>query len=275
VIIFACENLSIRAELVSFLLNLNKSKSLEVLNAGGSFGDSFTDVTTALIDLNLPLSKDSKLRNFYQGDINLQSTWDKIPDKFFDFSICTHTLEDIRDPGFVINNLIRSSRAGFITVPNKYSEMSNIESMFWLGYSHHRWIFNFIDNKFIAMAKFPPFSAQPTKPDYLIFYFFKIIKKLSNRVLPKKRLGYLPIRIKHNNPNFVLQPGKISHNIELSIIWINDLDFEYANNDFSGINQENLIQIGSTFINAKFDQRLQNLPMALEKLKKCLLEQIK
>ena len=58
-------------------------------------------------------------------------------------------------------------------------------------------------------------------------------------------------------------------------IWINDLDFEYANNDFSGINQENLIQIGSTFINTKFDQRLQNLPMALEKLKKCLLEQIK
>jgi len=271
-IIFACENFSIRSQLASFLVNLNESKSLEVLNVGGSLGDSFANVTTALIDINLPSKEVSKIKNFYQGDINLQSTWDKIPDKFFDFSICTHTLEDIRDPGFVITNLIRTSKAGFITVPNKYSEMSNIESIFWRGYCHHRWIFNFLNNKFMAMAKFPPFAAQPTKSSYFIFYFLKIMKKLSNRILPEKRLGYLPISIKHKNPNFILQSGKISHNIETSIIWMNDLDFAYVNNDFAGNNLEDLIRIGSQFINEKFDLHLQNLSSALEKLKRCLLK---
>ena len=40
------------------------------------------------------------------------------PDDYFDFSICSHTLEDVRDPIVITSELARVSKAGYIEVPS-------------------------------------------------------------------------------------------------------------------------------------------------------------
>ena len=51
-------------------------------------------------------------------------------DHFFDFAICSHTLEDVRDPLHVCAELMRVAKAGYIEVPSRVKETC-------LG--HERW----------------------------------------------------------------------------------------------------------------------------------------
>jgi len=77
-------------------------------------------------------------------DICERSPW-PFRDKFFDFSICSHTLEDIRDPIWVCSELIRVSRRGLIETPSRLYETSfGIESDYFAGAGHHRWIVELI-----------------------------------------------------------------------------------------------------------------------------------
>src|SRR5581483_2212977 len=63
------------------------------------------------------------------------------PDKFFDYSICSHVLEDIRDPLWVCSALIRISKAGYIEIPSRiYETTFGLEARGLAGASHHRWI---------------------------------------------------------------------------------------------------------------------------------------
>src|SRR6185369_14551494 len=41
------------------------------------------------------------------------------PDKFFDFSFCSHTLEDLRDPIAVCRELVRVAKSGYIETPSR------------------------------------------------------------------------------------------------------------------------------------------------------------
>jgi hypothetical protein len=62
-------------------------------------------------------------------------------DKQFDFSICSHTLEDLRDPLFVCAELIRVSKAGYIEVPSRlWESCRGVEHPRIAGLSHHRWL---------------------------------------------------------------------------------------------------------------------------------------
>jgi SAM-dependent methyltransferase len=64
-------------------------------------------------------------------------------DKYFDFSICSHTLEDLKQPNFLIQELQRVSREGYIEVPSRLQEQTRGVSdscCFTLGYFHHHWI---------------------------------------------------------------------------------------------------------------------------------------
>lgn len=63
-------------------------------------------------------------------------------DKFFDFSICMHTLEDIRNPIYTCHELMRISKRGYIETPSRIDE-SILKSSF-AGYANHRW---FVENK--------------------------------------------------------------------------------------------------------------------------------
>lgn len=90
----------------------------------------------------------------FQGGVSeyfSKETWiqrdicDKKPypfsDKYFDFVVCSHTLEDIRDPLWVCSELIRIGKRGYIEVPSREHESSRgVERPGMAGLSHHRWL---------------------------------------------------------------------------------------------------------------------------------------
>jgi hypothetical protein len=72
-------------------------------------------------------------------DICDRTPW-PFADRQFDLSICSHTLEDVRDPVFVCSELIRVSKAGYIEVPSRLEEQAWGVHGPWVGWSHHRWL---------------------------------------------------------------------------------------------------------------------------------------
>ena len=91
------------------------------------------------------------------------------PDKFFDYAICSHTLEDIRDPIGVLDEIIRVSKAGYIEIPSRMYETSyGIEGKKLAGNVHHRWIIDISENRLRFTFKFSwihlPFVARKTPP---------------------------------------------------------------------------------------------------------------
>ncbi len=58
----------------------------------------------------------------------------------FDFAVCSHTLEDVRDPVWVCAELQRVARAGYVEVPSRLEEQSWGVHGEWVGWSHHRWL---------------------------------------------------------------------------------------------------------------------------------------
>jgi hypothetical protein len=57
-----------------------------------------------------------------------------------DFCVCSHTLEDIRDPIWVCSEINRVARAGYIEVPSRLEEQSYGVHGPWVGWTHHRWL---------------------------------------------------------------------------------------------------------------------------------------
>jgi hypothetical protein len=62
-------------------------------------------------------------------------------DRQFDFVICSHTLEDVRDPLWVCSEMIRVGKRGYIEVPSRVAESARgWEHHRIAGLSHHRWL---------------------------------------------------------------------------------------------------------------------------------------
>lgn len=61
-------------------------------------------------------------------------------DKSVDFVICSHTLEDVRDPIWVCDEMVRIAKAGYIEVPSRLEEQSYGFQGPWAGWGHHRWL---------------------------------------------------------------------------------------------------------------------------------------
>src|SRR5579862_8907000 len=75
-----------------------------------------------------------------QTDLCDRRPW-PIADRSFDFAICSHLLEDIRDPIWVCSELCRIAKAGYIEVPSRVVEQSKgVENPRHAGYYHHRWL---------------------------------------------------------------------------------------------------------------------------------------
>jgi SAM-dependent methyltransferase len=76
------------------------------------------------------------------------SPW-PFPDKFFDFVVCSHLLEDVRDPIFVCRELCRIGKSGYIETPSRVREIFSKDRLFFMkyllgkvpeiGFYHHRW----------------------------------------------------------------------------------------------------------------------------------------
>jgi hypothetical protein len=72
-------------------------------------------------------------------DICSHDPWPFADDQFA-FVICSHTLEDIRDPVWVCEELQRVGRAGYIEVPSRLEEQTVGVNGDWPGWAHHRWL---------------------------------------------------------------------------------------------------------------------------------------
>lgn len=74
-----------------------------------------------------------------QFDICATEPW-PFEDDFFDFAVCSHTLEDVRDPIRVCRELSRVAKAGYVEVPAAVEELTWGVHGPWVGWTHHHWI---------------------------------------------------------------------------------------------------------------------------------------
>jgi hypothetical protein len=79
-------------------------------------------------------------------------------DDFFDYVVCTFTLEDVRDPIGVCREMSRVGRAGYVEVPTVLDELTwqNPEASGgpWVGHRHHRWLCSLDSDDLVFLSKF-------------------------------------------------------------------------------------------------------------------------
>lgn len=150
-----------------------RENNLSVLDVGGAMGSWAEPNVAAYLDCNATqyLAGKSKALLF-DGNISDPDGWAAILEYVyrhgkFDFAICTQTLEDIRNPSFVCQQLPKVAKAGYIDVPSKYHEFKVCEKpcdedrVKWglkghiLGYTGHRWIMNMEDSVLVMYPKLP------------------------------------------------------------------------------------------------------------------------
>lgn len=81
-----------------------------------------------------------------QIDICARERW-PFDDGEFDFAVCSHTLEDVRDPVWVCSELDRVAKAGYIEVPSRLEEQTWGVNGEWVGWSHHHWLVDLADSR--------------------------------------------------------------------------------------------------------------------------------
>ena len=109
--------------------------------------------------IGLPASQGGDVEHFTKETWLIRDICDKQPwpfaDKFFDFAICAHVLEDVRDPLFICSELARVAKAGYIEVPSRLLESCRgCEGPEIAGLSHHRWLITKEGNRLDFMMKF-------------------------------------------------------------------------------------------------------------------------
>ena len=77
---------------------------------------------------------------WHQLDLCDHRPW-PFPDEFFDFAVCSHLLEDVRDPLWICHEMCRVAKAGYVEFPSRVVEQSlGVEHPCYAGYHHHRWL---------------------------------------------------------------------------------------------------------------------------------------
>jgi hypothetical protein len=200
-----------------------------VVDVGGA-GNPWYPRSNYIVDMN-----PTEGRDIICGDINNSSTWETIRSINPDFIICTHVLEDIRNPFYVMDEIQRSSPAGYISFPTKHQELTRQESIFYVGYCHHRWIYTLAGEQLRVLSKMPI-----TKYWSSAFYLFRKIcsfkmlrKRLTIRGLFWPAVGDIPW----------LNKKKGHEQRELGFIWEKEFVYSIVNNDYAGYNFEALADL--------------------------------
>lgn len=141
--------------------------NLSVIDVGGGVR-SWCPYTTHIADVFIvpgsrqALEKNNPNLNIYELDISQKDEWKPILEHVekngkFDYSICTHTLEDIAYPNIVCDMLMKISKAGIIAVPSRYIEYARFERQYavkgYRGFFHHKWIYSMRYDVFTGYEK--------------------------------------------------------------------------------------------------------------------------
>jgi SAM-dependent methyltransferase len=98
------------------------------------------------------------------ADICSHRPW-PFSDDFFDFAVCTFTLEDVRDPIRVCEELSRVARGGYIEVPSVLDELTwrnpELSGGRWVGHTHHRWLCSVERDELTFLPKWHSLHARP------------------------------------------------------------------------------------------------------------------
>jgi hypothetical protein len=150
--------------------------NLKVIDVGGGICCWSPNTTHVVDSFVVPGSRkqlevDRPDVEIFEFDINQSEQWRDVlkyveENGKFDYSICTHTLEDIPYPNIVCDMLMKISKAGIIAVPTKYAEYLRFEKQqalmnsetgqpFWgyRGFFHHRWIYEMRNDVFTGYEK--------------------------------------------------------------------------------------------------------------------------
>lgn len=95
-----------------------------------------------------------------QRDICDRQPW-PFPDKFFDFCMCSHVLEDVRDPLWVLSELARVASAGYLETPKPEEELLTWKKAFRpgkIGAAHHRWFVAFRPEESLVEFRMKPYD---------------------------------------------------------------------------------------------------------------------
>lgn len=146
-----CYNNGDRQNVINYLKDNKKTR---VLDIGYSANSWDTEYVTHYVDV----IKSDETKIGFLGDINFPYIWEEVAKDVevngkFDFCICSHTLEDIINPLYVSQMINKFCLSGFIAVPSKFIEMTKWIDGQYRGYIHHRYIFNYENDKLVGYPK--------------------------------------------------------------------------------------------------------------------------
>lgn len=148
-----------RQSILDYISQEKQKATFKVVDIGGMVNGWTSNIIDLLVDKNT-----IDTNNSMQIDICIFEEWQKLLNYvkingMFDYAICTHTLEDVYNPLITLDFLPKIAKAGVITMPSLRTELSKVESNNWLGYIHHRWMFDIIDGKMLLIPKLELLSS--------------------------------------------------------------------------------------------------------------------
>lgn len=128
---------------------LTLGRDAQVLDIGGWFAPCRQ--ATHMVDL-MPFETMNLAGAYGNGEMRIRpenyfkldlGAVERLPfaDKQFDFVVCRHTLEDLKDPIRVCHEMMRVAKAGYLETPHRvYESTKGVERPWWCGHYHHRWL---------------------------------------------------------------------------------------------------------------------------------------
>lgn len=231
--IVAASDTQLRPTVLAYL-NAKRAQnpSFSVLDVGGAANPWCDEYVTTYIDLgNVPTRREVII-----GNILDPALWKSIEGRRWHFVICSHVLEDVRDPLFVVQQIQQVAQAGFVAMPNKHTEISAVESLKFPGYCHHRWIFTLQGQVLRAMAKLPLLGCYAEANNWLHL--------LSGGpfIAPAGAL-MAPPAVTAAGTFAWYDRSKARGDLELGFIWEGSLQFEFVNGDYCGPNLEAVVRM--------------------------------
>ena len=137
--------------------------NLRVIDIGGAAAGWSSDLCDLVVDIT---AEDSD--RTMSADICKPAGWEKLQDYIkqhgqFHYAICTHTLEDVYNPYTALDLLPEIASEGIISMPSVGVEISHIENPGYLGYIHHRYLFDSQDGRMFIAPKMG-FLERYTQP---------------------------------------------------------------------------------------------------------------